>query len=399
MNEGNDGSIILSTVVLNWNREHLLRKTVESYLTTIGVSYELIIVDNASTDGSRQFITSICKERANHHAILLPQNTGGEGLNIGVAKCRGRYLHISENDLEYLPGWDRDLLSKFEGFPELGQLSVFSPFHQIEKGEIWSDKAGVRHTKGTLTIYRALSNVGNSSIIRREIWDQGIRWRTHGTETFLSPDDGALSADIKKIGYLVAWNDKYVVINWGHNAREVIKQLDYYLNNARGKEHLGLEGMRERLEDHGYMLIKQEGNGWSIEQQVLPSESRAATETELWKEWMECLWIATLELAEVIAEGDAFVLVDEDLFGEEILLGRRALPFLEHKGQYWGPPPDDETAIRELGRMRRMGAEFVVFVWASFWWFDHYPGFHAHLSSTFNRVLSNERLVVFDLRK
>jgi len=397
MNGRDDGSIVLSTVVLNWNREHLLRKTIESYLATIGVKYELIIVDNASTDGSREFISSICKARPNHHAILLPQNTGGEGLNIGLAKCRGRYLHISENDLEYLPGWDTDLLSKFDKFPELGQLSVFSPFHQVEKGEIWSDKAAVRYTKGSLTIYRALANVGSSCIIRREVWDRGVRWKAHGTKTFWSPDDAAFSTDVKRIGYLVAWNDKYVVINWGHNAEEMLRQFDYYLNNAKGKEVLGLERLRERLSDHGYTVLEQADGGWSIEQKVLPSESRAAAGTELWKEWMEWLRVAIQELTKIIPQGDTFVLVDEDLFGEEILIGRRALPFLEHKGKYWGSPPDDDTAIREFERLKKSGASFMVFAWPAFWWLEYYSGFHQHLRSHFRCVFENDRLVVFDL--
>ena len=139
-------SPLLSTVVLNWNRDDLLRTTVGSYLATVSVPYELIIVDNASTDGSRAFIASVCDGRANHRAILLPRNTGGEGLNIGLEQCRGAFLQVSENDLEYLPGWDRELLSKFDEFPELGQLSPFSPFHQAERGEIWTDRAAPSRT-------------------------------------------------------------------------------------------------------------------------------------------------------------------------------------------------------------------------------------------------------------
>jgi hypothetical protein len=41
---------------------------------------------------------------------------------------------------------------------------------------------------------------------------------------------------------------------------------------------------------------------------------------------------------------------------------------------------------------------FMVFVWATFWWFGQYPRFLAHLHDHFVCVLKNERVVVFDLR-
>ena len=67
-------------------------------------------------------------------------------------------------------------------------------------------------------------------------------------------------------------------------------------------------------------------------------------------------------------------------------------------GQYWGAPPDDATAIKELERLQRSGASFMVFAWPAFWWFDHYPGLCEHLRSKFRCVLENERLVALDLR-
>jgi hypothetical protein len=104
------------------------------------------------------------------------------------------------------------------------------------------------------------------------------------------------------------------------------------------------------------------------------------------------------EIADLVAAGGAFVLVDERWLAPEALPERRAIPFLERDGQYWGPPADDPTAIRELERLRRAGAGHIVFAWPAFWWLEHYAGFHRHLRSRFRCALENERLVVFDLR-
>jgi glycosyltransferase involved in cell wall biosynthesis len=103
------------------------------------------------------------------------------------------------------------------------------------------------------------------------------------------------------------------------------------------------------------------------------------------------------ELANFLEPAERFVLVDDAWFGNELLPGRIAIPFLERDGEYWGPPPDDETAIRELERLRSSGANFMVFLWPTFWWLECYSGLSHHLRTRYRSILQNERLIVFDL--
>jgi hypothetical protein len=84
--------------------------------------------------------------------------------------------------------------------------------------------------------------------------------------------------------------------------------------------------------------------------------------------------------------------------GATAVPGRRCLPFLERDGQFWGPPPDDATAIGELERLRKGGAGFFVLGWPALWWLEQYPGLHSHLRERFRCPVDNGRLVVFDLR-
>jgi hypothetical protein len=115
--------------------------------------------------------------------------------------------------------------------------------------------------------------------------------------------------------------------------------------------------------------------------------------------WRDQVNLATQELATLIPLGEVFILVDEEQFGNEISSGRQAIPFLEREGKYWGPPPDDMTAIHELERLRKSGANFIVFGWPAFWWLDHYTEMHHYLQSNFRCVLKNDRLEAFDLRR
>jgi SAM-dependent methyltransferase len=113
---------------------------------------------------------------------------------------------------------------------------------------------------------------------------------------------------------------------------------------------------------------------------------------------MRRLLLTTQDIAAVIPPGDRFILVDHDTLRRELAFGRPAIPFLERDGQYWGPPGDDMTAIREVERLRREGAGFIIFVWPAFWWLDYYSKFNEYLRSRFPCVSSTERLVAFDLR-
>jgi hypothetical protein len=114
--------------------------------------------------------------------------------------------------------------------------------------------------------------------------------------------------------------------------------------------------------------------------------------------WSERLQIAIQDISAVIPAGKRLILVDDNHWGSEILPEFHALPFLEHEGQYWGTPPDDQTAIRELERMRQAGASFMVIGWPAFWWIDYYSGLRNYLSSNFHCVLHNSRLIIFALQ-
>src|SRR5262249_14698304 len=111
------------------------------------------------------------------------------------------------------------------------------------------------------------------------------------------------------------------------------------------------------------------------------------------------LLLTVQDIAAVIPPGDRFILVDDDAVRGELAVGSRAIPFLERDGQYWGPPLDDATAIREIERLRATGAGFMVFAWPALWWLDYYTGFRDYLQSRFAALPRTERVVAFDLHE
>ncbi len=115
-------------------------------------------------------------------------------------------------------------------------------------------------------------------------------------------------------------------------------------------------------------------------------------------EWLRKVYLSIPEITELTAVNDKLILVDDGQWESgKSIAGRQTIPFLERNGEYWGPPPDDETAIRELERLRKEGAKFIVFAWNAFWWLDYYEGFDNYLRSKYQCILENERLVIFTL--
>lgn len=110
------------------------------------------------------------------------------------------------------------------------------------------------------------------------------------------------------------------------------------------------------------------------------------------------LILAREELRSLIPLDASFILIDDGQWLEELSAPGHPIPFLERDGEYWGPPSDDHEAIREVDRLFRRGARFVVFARPSFWFLKYYSGLHRHLRTNHVCVLENDRVVVFELR-
>jgi len=104
------------------------------------------------------------------------------------------------------------------------------------------------------------------------------------------------------------------------------------------------------------------------------------------------------DIATIIPREHLFIVVGDEWWNTQIAPGRGAIPFPARNGQYWGAPPDDSTAIRELERLRKSEAKFLILGWPYFWWLDFYPELARYLFKEFRNVLKNDRLIVFDIR-
>ncbi|NQT30498.1 MAG: glycosyltransferase family 2 protein [Candidatus Saganbacteria bacterium] len=107
---------MLSICALTWDQLELTKKFLESIRNHTSVSYELIVVDNGSSDGTQEFI----KGQADKYHFF-PQNTGyAHGFNKAISLAAGEYIAICNNDTEFPANWLAPLIQDFESDPKCG---------------------------------------------------------------------------------------------------------------------------------------------------------------------------------------------------------------------------------------------------------------------------------------
>ncbi len=102
----------VSVIVLSYNVKDLLRACVDSIVKfSEGVDYELIIVDNASTDGSRELLREMQDagfrtqegRKLDLKIIFSKENLGyARGNNLGIRQAKGEYILILNPDTLFL---------------------------------------------------------------------------------------------------------------------------------------------------------------------------------------------------------------------------------------------------------------------------------------------------------
>lgn len=111
---------MVSVIVVNWNRKELLRACLCSLERQAGVDFEIVVVDNGSSDGSADMAE--CEFGA-----CVVRNAENRGFcaanNQGIAIARGAWVALLNNDAEAEPGWLAALLAAFENRPGVGMAA------------------------------------------------------------------------------------------------------------------------------------------------------------------------------------------------------------------------------------------------------------------------------------
>lgn len=133
-----EGDLLLSIIIPIYNVEPWLHKCLQSVAdqTLNPNNFEVILVDDKSTDRSIDICREFCKRYTNFHLIELSKNTpGGAGIpsNIGIEYAKGKYIGFVDSDDYIEPEMFEELLLKsIESHADL-TICDFNIYYEKEK--------------------------------------------------------------------------------------------------------------------------------------------------------------------------------------------------------------------------------------------------------------------------
>ncbi len=196
----------IAIVVLTHNRVHLIDKCVENVLLrTSDQTREIVIWDNASTDGTADYLQTITDPRV--RVIRSEKNIGQNGYARAFRETASPYMIELDDDVTNAPAeWDRVMLDSFKALPDVGFLAADledDPNDEASKVRhhvrphlyTLSEENGIRVLRGPAG--------GGCAITSRELNHKAGGFRENDKEVFWL-EDQAYIEDLAEMGYTSA---------------------------------------------------------------------------------------------------------------------------------------------------------------------------------------------------
>lgn len=177
----------VSVIVPNYNHAPYLRQRIDSILAQTYQDFELILLDDCSTDNSREVLDGY---RDNPHVshIVFNEENGGTPFkqwNKGIDLAKGEWIWIAESDDWAEPKFLETLMSAVDQHPECGLAYTWTNWVDSEGRLLWkspsSDAVNVydseRYIKEKLLVCNSISNV-SECIFKKSLYrsDQTYRY-------------------------------------------------------------------------------------------------------------------------------------------------------------------------------------------------------------------------------
>lgn len=174
------GIPMTSIIILTFNQLRFTKDCLKSVYQHTNIPFELILVDNGSTDDTRDYLINFAQANKNVELIFNDNNLGfAAGCNQGLRKVHGDYVLLLNNDVIVTEGWLEKLISHLEQSPDIGMAGPVSnsvsgdqlvekvPYGKSIKGmQKFARNLSIRNSGKTTGIVRL---VGFCLLIRKEV--------------------------------------------------------------------------------------------------------------------------------------------------------------------------------------------------------------------------------------
>ncbi len=368
-----------SVVVVTFDNLVFTRLCLESVLTGgFDRGAELIVVDNASSDGTPEYLRRLAAADGRVRAVFNDTNRGfAPAANQGLALARGRVLVLLNNDTMVAPGWltglRRHLTAPAVGLVgpvtnRSGNQAQVETEYQTHGGFLREARARARTRRGQA---RAIPVPLMFCVaMRRDVWAEVGPLDERFEVGLFEDEDYALR--VRAAGYRLHCAEDVLVHHFGQASLGKLA--------ADGAYGALFHANRRRFEDKW-------GRAWK------PHRHRPN------RGYGKLLAAIRDAVRRVVPERATVLVVsrgDEDLLA---LDGRAAWHFPQDEyGQYAGHhPADGESAIAHLETLRCDGAQYLLLPATAFWWLEHYPEFARHLAARYACVRRDDDCVIHRL--
>lgn len=373
-------NLLTSIIIDNYNYDRFLGEAIDSALNQDYQNVEVIVVDDGSTDKSREIIKNY-GDRIN--PVLKPNGGQASAFNAGFSQSRGDVIFFLDSDDVMFPSAVSNVM---ELFTTENIIKVHWPLWEVNEN---GHKTGMKRPPKDLpegNFRDVVLHGGPTSCLSAPT--SGNAWARYFLEKVLPvPED---------VSYYKTCADEYLytLAPVFGLIKSITKPQGFY--RIHGKNIYSARSFEEKLK------LELEGHAeQTIALCSVLEQNGLKVDTDVWRRrsWFHLLSQAINDIASYIPQEDTFILVDDETWGaQEIYPNRIVIPFLECNGQYSGAPENDEIAIKELNRLRNFGIQYIVFAWVSFWWLEHYSRFYEYLRKHYKCIVKNNRIVVFDLK-
>ena len=196
---------VISIVVLTHNRLGLLRRCVENVLLeTSGKTQDIVIWDNGSEDGTREYLDELSDSRI--RVVHSPENIGMNAYGKAFAMATQDYLVELDDDIVEAPErWDETLLDAFLRLPDIGYLAaslVDDPNDSASRYIKYlreERNAFTRRELNGVTILEGPTG-GSCTMTSRELYERVGGFKQNSKFVYWR-EDAAYVKDLRRLGY------------------------------------------------------------------------------------------------------------------------------------------------------------------------------------------------------
>lgn len=170
-------SMQISIVIVNKNSKLFAEKLMESLIRSckeLGKCKEIIVIDNASTDGSIELFEECSKRLAEPliRVVRLKRNIGFcRAVNLGVTLAKSELVAIMNSDVYVDDDWLHSILKDFETSPRIGVIQPLVCWYQyperVQSPGFYADIIGNYKAVGEIDCKAILAPFGATYVVRR----------------------------------------------------------------------------------------------------------------------------------------------------------------------------------------------------------------------------------------